>query len=68
MIKVTTMGGETKKVDYKGEGMTVADVLEKAEIEATDKATISVNGEDAMMETIVADEALVVITPNISNG
>lgn len=69
MLKVTTMGGETLEVEYQ-QGMLVKDVLKsvKADEEATKKATISVNGEDADLETMVEDGSLVIVTPKVGNG
>ena len=67
MIKVTTQGGETKSVSYKS-GMMVGDALKDAGIEATKKATITVDGKDAGLKTLVNDNSLIVITPKIANG
>lgn len=67
MIKVTTMGAATKEVPFE-QGMTVGDALKAAGVEKTDKATVTVNGKDAKLKTVLSDSDIVVITPNISNG
>lgn len=67
MLKITTQGGETKEIDYKA-GMQVKDVLEAVEMKASEKATITVDGNDAELNSSVGEDSLVVVTPNISNG
>jgi hypothetical protein len=74
MLKVTVQGGKTKEVPYKA-GMTCGDVLRAAEVTKTSKATVSINGKKVKgflgffwKKTPVADDSLIVVTPNISNG
>lgn len=67
MIKVATQGGETKEIAYR-EGMKVGDALKAAGIELAKNATLSVNGKDAKPGNLMADSALVVVTPKIKNG
>lgn len=67
MLKITTQGGDTKEVDH-SDGMSIKDALDKAGIELKPKATLTVNGKDAGVGDTVEDNAIVVITPNVSNG
>lgn len=67
MIKITTQGAETKEAKY-GEGMSVKDALGSAGIELKPKATLTVNGKDAGVDDVVEDNAIIIITPNVSNG
>ncbi len=67
MIKVTTQGGKTQSVQFK-DGMLVSDVLKLAKIELTIEASITVNNEDADLETKITDNDLVVLIPKVSNG
>lgn len=68
-VKVATQGGEVRELEYYPDNLaTVSDALKAAGLEVSEKATLSVNNEEATTETPVKDNDLVVVTPNISNG
>jgi len=67
MLKVTTQGGETKELEFR-QGMKVEDALKSAGMEATKRATISVNGRSAGNRTQLNDSDIVVVTPKVKNG
>ena len=66
-VSVVTMGKEKKEVPYK-DGMTVAQVLAEVDAKAAEKATITVDGKPAKLDTKVKDNAKVVVVPKIKNG
>ena len=67
MIKVTTQGAETKELPYQ-QGMNVGVALKAAGVEPSKKATITVNGKDAKLKTVLNEGDIVVITPKVGNG
>jgi len=66
-VKIVTMGKEKKEAPYK-DGMTVAQALGEVDAKVAEKATITVDGKPAKLDTKVKDNAKVVVVPNIKNG
>lgn len=56
-----------KEVEYR-QDMTVEDILNEAEMAASESATITVNGKDAKKDSLVPDESVVVVTTKVANG
>lgn len=69
-VKLRVLGVVKKEDVGHKEKMTVADVLDVAKAEHPDPAevTITVNGEEAKLDTEVNDDDLIVITPLIDQG
>ena len=69
-VKVRVLGMETKEeVDYM-EAMTVRQALDAAGAKGPlpDRSTVTINGERATVDSKVPEGAVVVVTPNVSNG
>ena len=69
-IKVRVLGMETKEEVDHVEAMTVRQVLDAAGAEGPlpDRSTVTINGEAATVDSEVPEGAMVVVTPNVSNG
>jgi len=69
-VRVRVLGMDTKgEIDYT-EDMSVRQALDAAGAEGSlpDRSTITINGETAAVDSKVPEGALVVVTPNVSNG
>ncbi|MBI4262286.1 hypothetical protein HY624_02060 [Candidatus Uhrbacteria bacterium] len=67
VIKVTTLGGDVKEVDFV-EGKDVAYYLGKAGAQLGEKSTVSVDGKPATVKDPVPENAVLIVAPKISNG
>lgn len=70
MIKVRTLGVQTRKEVPAQEGMTVEQTLQAAGVEHYNPPDymITVNGEETGLDAQVPDGALVVVTQKVTNG
>lgn len=67
-VKVTEVPGTPTTVVLNGGSETVSDALEAADMEASDGQEVQINGENADLDTEVADGDFVTLSQKISGS
>lgn len=66
-IQLSVLGGKARSIEYT-DGMTVGDLLKKADVTLADGQLVAVEGHKADMDTVIKAGAVVTITSAIKNG
>ncbi len=66
-VQVAVLGGDVQQLDFE-DGMTVAEVLQAAQIESTQGSVVQVNGRAAAADEIVEPGSVVQVTSRVKNG